>query len=102
MRYIKWSICLVFLIVTGCAFISVPLFPPVQPLQEQVLEGEGEAKILLLDISGTITEKKGSRGLGFRQKASLVTRIKEELQKAAQVNAKWRYMRYKKLAEAGT
>ncbi len=37
MRYIKWSIWLVFLIVTGCAFISVPLFPPVQPLQEQVL-----------------------------------------------------------------
>ena len=82
MRYIKWSICLVFLIVTGCAFISVPLFPPVQPLQEQVLEGEGEAKILLLDISGTITEKRSSGGLGLRQKASLVTRIKEELQKA--------------------
>jgi len=82
MRYINWSICLVFLIVTGCAFIRIPFFPTVQPLQEQVLEGEGKAKILLLDISGIITEKKGSRGLGFRQKTSLVTRIKEELQKA--------------------
>jgi protease-4 len=82
MRYMNWFIGLMFLIVTGCAFIRIPLFPTVQPLQEQVLEGEGKAKILLLDISGIITEKKRARGLGFRGKASLVNRIKEELQKA--------------------
>jgi protease-4 len=82
MKYMKWSICLIFIIITGCAFIQIPLFPPIQPLQEQVLEGEGEAKILLLDISGIISEKKKSKGSGFTQEASLVARIKEELQKA--------------------
>lgn len=82
MKYINWAICLVFLICTGCAFIRIPLYSPMQPLEEQVLEGEGEAKILLLDISGIISEKKESKGLGFTQKASLVARIKEELRKA--------------------
>ena len=79
MRYMKWSVCVAFLIVTGCAYVRIPFFPPVQPLQEQVLEGEGKAKVLLLDISGIITEKKRS---GFSRKDSLVARIKEELQKA--------------------
>jgi protease-4 len=80
MRYINWSICFVFLIVTGCAFIRIPLFAPMQPLGEKVLEGEGKAKILLVDLSGIIAEKK--RSGGFRQRTSLVARIKEELQKA--------------------
>jgi len=82
MRYIHWPIVAVFFLVTGCAFVTIPLFPPKQPLEEQVLEGKGEAKILLLDISGIISEKKESKGLGFSQKISLVARIKEELQKA--------------------
>ena len=82
MRYINLTICMLFLTVAGCVFIRIPFFSPMQPLQEKVLEGEGRAKILLLDISGTITEKKRSRGAGFEQEASLVARIKEELQKA--------------------
>lgn len=82
MKYINWAICLVFFITTGCAIIQIPLFPSMQPLKEQVLEGEGQAKILLLDISGFISEKKKSNGLGFAQKSPLVAQIKEELQKA--------------------
>jgi len=82
MKYMKCSICLIFIILTGCAVVQIPLFPSMQPLQEQVLEGKGQAKILLLDISGIISEKKESKGLGFSKKISLVARIKEELQKA--------------------
>jgi len=82
MKYMKWFICLICIIHTGCAVVQIPLFPPKQPLQEQVIEGEGEAKILLLGISGIISEKKESKGLGFAQKISLIARIKEELQKA--------------------
>lgn len=82
MKYMNWLICVVFFTIVGCAFIKIPLYYPMQPLEEQVLEGEGQAKILLLDISGIISEKKKSRGLGFGQKASLVAEIKEELQKA--------------------
>jgi protease-4 len=82
MRYLDWILLLVFVILTGCAYIKVPVYPSLQPLEEKVLEGKGEKKILLLDISGVISEKKESRGLGLRQKASLVDRLKEELQKA--------------------
>ena len=82
MKYMNWFICVAFCIITGCAFIKIPLFPSVEPLKEKVLEGEGEAKILLMDISGIISEKKESKGLGSSQKISLVARIKEELQKA--------------------
>jgi protease-4 len=82
MKYMNWFICVTFCIITGCAFIKIPLFPSVEPLEEKVLEGEGEAKILLMDISGIISEKKESKGLGSSQKISLVARIKEEIQKA--------------------
>ena len=81
MRYIRWFILLVFLIFTGCAFVKIPLYPSLQPLEETVLQGQGQNKILLIDISGVISEKK-SEGLGFTQKTSLVDRVNEELQKA--------------------
>ena len=82
MKNLHWFICLLFIIFTGCAVVQIPLFPSMQPLEEKVLEGKGEAKILLLDISGVISEKKESKGIGLSQKISLVARIKEELQKA--------------------
>jgi protease-4 len=82
MRYIKWFICLSCIILTGCAYITVPLYPFGQPFEETVLEGKGEKKVLLLDISGIISEKRKSSGLGLRQKTSLIDRLKEELQKA--------------------
>jgi len=82
MKNLKWLIFPLLIVLTGCAVVQIPLFPSVQPLEEKVLEGKGEAKILLLDISGIISEKKESEGLGLSQKISLVARIKEELQKA--------------------
>lgn len=82
MRYMKWFACILFFIIAGCAFVKIPLFPREEQLQEQVLEGEGKAKILLVDISGVISDKKNSEGLGFTRAVSLVDRVKEELQKA--------------------
>jgi len=82
MRYMTWSICLLCSILTGCAYIKIPVYPSLQAFEETVLEGRGEKKILLLDISGVISEKRESTGLGLRQKASLIDRLKEELQKA--------------------
>jgi len=81
MKY-TWPILLVFIVFTGCAIVKIPLFPSPQGLEEQVLEGEGHAKILLLDISDVISDKKKANGIGFQQKTSLVARIKEEMQKA--------------------
>ncbi len=81
MKYI-WPILLVAIVFTGCAIVTIPLFPSERGLQERVVEGEGTAKILLVDISAVISEKEKSKGFGLGTEASLVARIKEELQKA--------------------
>lgn len=70
------------LFATSCAFVNVPLMPPPLPLEEQALEGEGAKKILLLDISGAISEQEKSGGLLGRQSPSMVSLIRESLQKA--------------------
>ncbi len=66
----------------GCAFVNVPLIQAPKPLEEQVLEGDGSGKILLLDISGTISELEKSGGLMGRSAPSMVSLIRESLQKA--------------------
>jgi len=55
-----------------------------RPLDEQVLEGDGAKKILLLDISGTISEHEKSGGLLGGVSPSPVSLIRESLQKAEQ------------------
>lgn len=59
----------------GCIF-SFSLFPKVEPLQENELEGKGDNKILLIDISGFISEE-SPRGL--IEGPDMLSRIKEEL-----------------------
>lgn len=71
---------IVSMVMGGCASFSLPMLHPVSPLQEQLLEGEGKAKLLILDISGVITEREKSGAL--KEKPSMVSEIKEALQKA--------------------
>lgn len=81
----NFSICFMLALVLtlpGCAFVNVPLIPPPSPLAEQLLEGEGAKKILLLDISGTISEQEKSGGLLGRSTPSMVSSLRESLQKA--------------------
>src|SRR6185369_12851582 len=66
----------------GCAYVNVPLLPPPMPLEEQVLEGDGAKKILLIDISGTITEQEKSGGMLRQSAPSMVSQIRESLRKA--------------------
>src|SRR5204862_8237721 len=70
----------------GCSVLSVAAAPPVRPLEEEVVEGRGEAKILLMDVSGFITDEAPSGGLGLGPstvRVPMLVRIREELQKAA-------------------
>ncbi len=76
------SILSLLFVLSGCAFVNVPLIPSPGPLEEQVLEGEGTKKILLLDISGTISEKEKSGGLLGRPSSSMVSLVRETLKKA--------------------
>lgn len=84
MRKPDLAVMLVLLVtaLSGCAFVNVPLVPPPMPLEEQVLEGDGGKKILLIDISGTISEQERSAGLLGRSEPSMVSLIRESLQKA--------------------
>lgn len=66
----------------GCAFVNVPLVQQPSPLQEQEIEGEGAAKILLIDISGTISEQEKSAGMLRQAESSTVSIVRESLQKA--------------------
>jgi len=73
---------LIAVLLSGCAFVNVPLYTPAQPLREKVIEGEGRTKILLIDISGFISEAEKSRGSMLAEEVPLLSRVKEELQKA--------------------
>lgn len=74
--------CLFFsLLMSGCINnISMSLFPKPAPLQEKVIEGKGESKVLLIDISGFISAEDGK---GLSKTPSMVARVKEELRRAA-------------------
>jgi protease IV len=78
---------LIIVLLSGCAFVNVPLYTPAQPLREKVIEGEGRTKILLIDISGFISEAEKSRGSILAEEVPLLSRVKEELQKAEQDKA---------------
>jgi protease-4 len=54
-----------------------------EPLEEKTLLGSGKTKILLVDLSGVITDQDKRSLLGFDKEVSDVARIREELEKAA-------------------
>ncbi len=66
----------------GCTFFNVNIIPPVKPLEEKIIEGEGRPKLLLLDITGFISEKEHVGGHLTREKPSIVSKVKESLRKA--------------------
>lgn len=65
----------------GCAFISMNLGVTDQTLRETQISGEGKDKILLIDLSGIISQE-GKEGV-FRAEPSMVSSIKEQLEKAS-------------------
>jgi protease-4 len=80
------ALLLALVTMAGCTGLSVDLTPRVRPLAEEVVEGKGEAKILLMDVSGFITDDAPSGGLGLGPapvRVPMLVRIREELTKAA-------------------
>ena len=72
-------VVLLLLVTSGC--ISVSLFPVKQPFREKTVQGSGADKVLLLSVSGIISD--GKDGL-FNRDDNMVARIKEELALAAE------------------
>ncbi|MBE7414772.1 MAG: signal peptide peptidase SppA [Deltaproteobacteria bacterium] len=75
-------IFIVFLLifVPGCVFITLP---GPRPLSEKVVGGKGDDKVLLLEISGMLTDEKPGGVLGLDTAPNLTARIREELELAA-------------------
>jgi protease-4 len=74
------------LALAGCSVISLDLTPRIRPLEEHTVEGRGEEKVLLVDISGFLTDAAASPGLTIGTppaRVPLLVRVREELTKAA-------------------
>ena len=81
--YVKTILTLMsILFLAGCTCFSIPLMQREGKLEETVVSGKGKDKILLVDISGVISSKEQGRGL-FGERASMVSRVREELEKAS-------------------
>lgn len=81
MRALQTSFLLLLtFLLSGCVFISLP---GIEPLAEKTVEGKGDNKVLLIDISGIIKDEETSGLLGVETRPNLTARIKEELGKAA-------------------
>ena len=55
-----------------------------QPLEEHVVSGEGNAKVLLIDISRAISGQEEEEAFGVKRRESTTSRIREELDRAAE------------------
>jgi len=73
------------LLLTGCSVISLDLSPRIRPLEEQTVEGQGDAKILLMDVSGFLSDEVSSGALTIGTpppRVPLLVRVREELTRA--------------------
>jgi protease IV len=71
--------------VPGCSVISLDLTPRIRPLEEKTVEGRGVDKILLMEVSGFLSDDTGSSGLSLTAappRVPLLVRVREELDKA--------------------
>jgi protease-4 len=67
---------------SGCAILKVSLMPEIQPLEEQVLSGEGKDKIVLMDITGVITSEASRSTIGGTKEPGMLAEVREELDRA--------------------
>ncbi len=81
------GICLLLVsaLATGCVFVSTKglLSKGPQPYDEKVLFGRGKDKILFMEIKGLISERKSSKPFQIQVEPSMVSSVKEQLDKAA-------------------
>jgi protease-4 len=80
-----WLLLLVALATSACSVISIDLTPRVRPLEEQTVEGKGDAKILLMELSGIISDEGVGPLLTIGSpppRVPLLVRLREELEKA--------------------
>src|SRR5215468_6273600 len=71
------------LLTQGCSLVTIDFQPRIHPLKEETVEGKGKAKILLMDVSGVLSDESVGLSLGTPPPhVPIVARVREELQKA--------------------
>jgi protease-4 len=71
------------LALSGCSLVTLDFQPKIRPLEEKTVEGKGSSKILVLDLSGMLSEDLPSFSLGAPPpRVPLLARVREELRKA--------------------
>jgi protease IV len=77
-------LCILLLLaafLSGCVFVRIPLVTGVQEMREEVVDGRGRAKIVIVEISGVLSM--GDVGLTrFSREPPQIPRLREELDKA--------------------
>jgi protease-4 len=82
----RWPALLAAGLLAGCSVISLDLTPRIRPLEEETVEGKGDAKILLMDVSGFLSDEApgGALTIGAPPpRVPLLVRLREELRKAS-------------------
>ena len=70
------------MIASGCTLFKINMTPGLGPLKEKTVSGEGDDKVLLVDIKGVISNRKQVSVLGVQKNVGLVDRVRETLKKA--------------------
>lgn len=78
----RLPVTLLALALAGCSVISIDFTPRIEPLREKTVEGSGHAKVLLLDLSGILSERPLFTLGSQAPRVSLLARVREELKKA--------------------
>ncbi len=73
---------LAVLLIGGCTLVRVDLGPQSAPLEEKTIAGEGQAKILLVEISGVMLTGRSRPALPWQISENIIARLAEELDTA--------------------
>lgn len=82
MKWTVFTVIILLFLLSGCSFVKVSLIPSTKPLEEKVLEGSGNPKILLVDLDGVISFKEETSGLGLKATPSKTALFREVFRKA--------------------
>ena len=74
-------LAILFLSFTGCAVVRLPLGEPSHP-REVTLLGEGDAKVLMVEVSGVLSFRRPWALPGMPQGESLPARVRQDLDRA--------------------
>jgi protease IV len=84
MKKLMYAICAFVLLssLSGCTLLKISLGEETQPFTERVISGQGRDKILLLDISGFISNEDSSSLLTSTKRAGILALVREQLDRA--------------------